>query len=110
MNDATLCMHEDEVERLLGGEMNSVRTAELEQHLATCNECRQRLEQQVGDNSWWCETESSLRSQRGSGVLCDAGDRREYSASLGESRLRESVLDLLGPTCAGIQSFPSIAM
>ncbi len=92
------CLHDEEVGRLLTGEIDAARTSELEQHLAICIDCRQRLEQQVGDDGWWNETESSLRSQHVAASLRDTEDGPAYAASLGETRLRESVLDLLGPT------------
>jgi len=96
------CLHDEEVGRLLMGEVDAARTSELEQHLANCIDCRQRLEQQVGDDGWWNETESSLRSQHVAphvaASLRDAEDRPAYATSLGETRLRGSVLDLLGPT------------
>ena len=92
------CLQDEEVGRLLTGEVDAARTSELEQHLANCIDCRQRLEQQVGEDGWWNETESSLRSQHVAASLRDADDERADAASLGGSRLRESVLDLLGPT------------
>ncbi|MEQ1827043.1 MAG: protein kinase [Pirellula sp.] len=87
MYDATLCLHEDEVEQLLSGEMDSVRTAELEQHLANCIECRHRLERQVGNDSWWCETELSLRD-------C----LQPNMASNTDADSPSQLLKLLGPT------------
>jgi serine/threonine protein kinase len=95
MKPSIECLHDEEVGRLLTGEVDAARTSELEQHLANCIDCRQRLEHQVGDDGWWNETESSLRSQHVAASLRDAD---EGVASLGETRLRESVLDLLGPT------------
>lgn len=101
------CLRDEEVGRLLTGEVDAARTSELEQHLANCIDCRQRLEQQVGDDGWWNETESSLRSQQVAShvaaSLRDAEDVEPDVARLGENRLRgtrirESVFDLLGPT------------
>ncbi|MEZ6138720.1 MAG: protein kinase [Pirellulaceae bacterium] len=102
MKPSIECLQVEEVGQLLTGEVDAARTSELEQHLANCIDCRQRLEQQVGDDGWWNETESSLRSQHVAAhvaaSLRDAEDERADAASLGETRLRESVLDLLGPT------------
>lgn len=107
MNHSIACLHDEEVGRLLTGEVDAARTSELEQHLANCIDCRQRLEQQVGDDGWWNETESSLRGQQVAShvaaSLRDAEDVDPDAACLGETRLRgprlrESFLDLLGPT------------
>ncbi len=86
MNHSVACLHEEEVGRLLTGEVDAVRTSELEQHLANCIDCRQRLEQQVGDDDWWNETESSLRSQHVAASLRDAEAGRVDAASLGGDR------------------------
>ena len=111
MNHSIACLHEEELGRLLSGEVDAARTSELEQHLANCIVCRQRLEQQVGDDGWWNETESSLRSQNTAAhvaahvaaSLRDAEDVDHDVGSLGETRLRgtrlrDKLFDLLGPT------------
>jgi serine/threonine protein kinase len=98
MKPSIECLHDEEVGRLLAGEIDAARTSELEQHLANCIDCRQRLEHQVGDDGWWNETESSLRSQHVATSLRDTEDGPAFAASIGETHLRESVLDLLGPT------------
>ena len=87
MNQSALCLDDAEVEELLSGEMALERTSELEQHLTACIDCREKLEHQVGDEGWWCDTQSSLRtgmlSERPSGTDEDSPER---------------LLELLGPT------------
>lgn len=87
MNQSALCLDDAEVEELLSGEMASERTSELEQHLTACVNCREKLVHQVGDEGWWCDTQSSLRtgmlSERPSGTNEDSPER---------------LLELLGPT------------
>lgn len=87
MNQAELCLDDREADRLLCGEVNADRVCELEQHLVDCFDCRQLLQQQVGDEDWWDDIESSLRfglSHR----QVDATDR--FSP--------QQLVDLLGPT------------
>lgn len=87
MNQSALCLDDAEVEELLSGEMALNRTSELEQHLTACIDCREKLEHQVGDEGWWCDTQSSLRtgmqSERPGGTAEDSPER---------------LLELLGPT------------
>ncbi len=87
MNQSDLCLDESEVERLLSCEMGSARTFELEQHLTTCVDCREKLEQRVGDEAWWGDTQSSLRTGL---ISTQTIDNEEASP--------ERLLDLLGPT------------
>lgn len=61
MNESTLCLNDEESAQLLSGEMESDRKSGLEQHLAVCIECRNRLEHQVGDEGWWSDTQSLLK-------------------------------------------------
>ncbi len=87
MNQSALCLDEADVERLLSGEMGSARTSELEQHLTSCIDCREKLEHRVGDERWWCDTQSSLRT----GMLSTQNIGNEEDSP-------ERLLDLLGPT------------
>jgi len=87
MNQSAVCLDDTEVERLLSGEMGSARTSELEQHLTSCIDCREKLEHRVGDEGWWCDTQSSLRT----GMLATQSIGNEEDAP-------ERLLELLGPT------------
>lgn len=99
MNDSAACLDEEEVVRLLSSEIDSRRTSEMEQHLTDCLTCRKKIEQHVGDENWWCDTESSLRSDSNADESHQNSTplRRIPGESFGETG-PHGVLDLLGPT------------
>lgn len=104
------CLDPRDIASLLSGELDLVRQAEFEQHLADCPDCRCRLEQAVGNNDWWEDIESSLQNV----MLAEWRDSGESTSEqfgvrafedmaladreLGESRSTASLLKLLGPT------------
>ncbi|MCA9058056.1 MAG: serine/threonine protein kinase, partial [Planctomycetaceae bacterium] len=86
MNPTTVCLAENEVDQLLTGELDAARMSELELHLSDCIDCRCTLEQSIGDETWWHQTEASLR-----------GDSREQHAGH-QADSSQQLLALLGPT------------
>ncbi len=99
------CLDPRDIASLLSGELDLVRQAEFEQHLADCPACCYRLQQAVGNNDWWDEIESSLQNV----MLDEWRDSGESTSELfgfgafedmapGESRSTASLLKLLGPT------------
>ncbi len=99
------CLDPRDIASLLSGELDLVRQAEFEQHLADCPACCCRLQQAVGNNDWWHEIESSLQNV----MLDEWRDSGESTSELfgfgafedmapGESRSTASLLKLLGPT------------
>ncbi|MCU0717919.1 MAG: protein kinase [Pirellula sp.] len=99
------CLDPRDIASLLSGELDLVRQAEFEQHLADCPACCCRLQQAVGNNDWWDEIESSLQNV----MLDEWRDSGESTSELfgfgafedmapGESRSAASLLKLLGPT------------
>lgn len=99
------CLDPRDIASLLSGELDLVRQAEFEQHLADCPACCCRLQQAVGNNDWWDEIESSLQNV----MLDEWRDSGESTSELfgfgafedmapGESRSTASLLKLLGPT------------
>ncbi|MCA9061669.1 MAG: protein kinase [Planctomycetaceae bacterium] len=87
MNASALCLDDNEIQILLNGEMQAPRMTTLEQHLSECSACRERLEHHVGDETWWYETESCLRSTPTDATF---EGRPEIST--------QQLLELLGPT------------
>jgi serine/threonine protein kinase len=104
------CLDPRDIASLLSGELDLVRQAEFEQHLADCPDCRCRLEQTVGNNAWWDEIESSLQNvmldewrdsgESSSELFCVGAfeDMAPADRELGESRSTASLLKLLGTT------------
>ena len=87
MNQSALCLDDAEAQELLSGDMALERTSELEEHLTACIDCREKLEHQVGDEGWWCDTQSSLRA----GMLSEQPSGNDEDSP-------ERLLELLGPT------------
>lgn len=92
MSESMVCLNDEEIQHVLSGETGATHTSELEQHLVNCNDCRQRLEHTVGDEGWWNETETSLRS------VIEAEGREPSGDAPDGFRPSASILDLLGPT------------
>ncbi|MEQ1828289.1 MAG: hypothetical protein ABL921_20180 [Pirellula sp.] len=102
MNLSTECLGTAQVELLLQGNLTPEEYATAQEHMEVCGQCRRRIEETIGPEPWWGDVASAL-SNHVATSLRDVDQRRDDDresepASLGETRLRESVLDLLGPT------------
>ena len=106
MKLSTECLEASQVDSLLQGNLTPEEYEAAQEHLELCETCRARVEATIGPEQWWSEVQNVMRSKASLHVaasLRDAEGRRVKevdpdAASLGETRLRENVLDLLGPT------------
>jgi serine/threonine protein kinase len=111
MKPANVCLSKSVIPLLLSGDMPPAETTAAESHIAECELCRSAIESMIADSRWWDDARYSLaasatRSLDAAHVAASVRDAEgslaeevdAIAASLGETRLRESVLDLLGPT------------
>jgi serine/threonine protein kinase len=98
MSLSTECLGVSQVESLLQGNLTPEEHEAAQDHLEHCETCRARVEATIGPAQWWSDVQSVLRSNASLHVAASLRDAAEDDARLGETRLRESVLDLLGPT------------
>ncbi|MBL8817262.1 MAG: protein kinase [Planctomyces sp.] len=106
MKPSTECLEASQVDSLLLGNLTPEEYQAVQDHLESCETCRTRVETTIGPEQWWSDVQSVLRSHSSlhaaASLRAAGGFRVEEvnadAASLGETRLRESVLDLLGPT------------
>lgn len=95
------CLEASQVDSLLQGNLTPEEYESAQNHLELCETCRARVEATIGPEQWWSDVQSVLRSKallHVAASLRDAEDGPAFAASHGETRLRESVLNLLGPT------------
>lgn len=95
-----VCLSESEMSLLLSGDLPPDETVTTEQHIAECVTCRSEIESMIADSRWWDDARHSLAASAThvAASLRDAVGINADAASLGETRLRENVLNLLGPT------------
>ncbi len=106
MNLSTECLEASQVDSLLLGNLTPKEYEAAQDHLERCKTCRSRVEATIGPEQWWSDVQSVLRSNASLQVAASLRDAEDFrveeidvdAASLGETRLSESVLDLLGPT------------
>jgi hypothetical protein len=101
MKLSTECLEASQVDSLLLGNLTPEEYEAAQNHLELCEPCRTRVEATIGPAEWWSDVQSVLRSNSSPHVaasLRDAEDRNPDAASLGETRIQEKLLDLLGPT------------
>jgi serine/threonine protein kinase len=89
----------DRLRRLLTDQLPERQQSEVAEHLVECAGCRQTLESLAGDQSWWTEVESCLRTHAG-----DATDSTGLASPLhepaeeDESFTADFVVDFLEPS------------
>ena len=87
MKISDACLQSSFVSRFLSDALSPLELTELVEHLTDCDSCREMIESQIGDETWWSGAEHSLR---------DSGLSRGDSGV--GSRSYSHLTSLLGPT------------
>jgi serine/threonine protein kinase len=89
----------DRLRRLLTDQLPERQQSEMAEHLVDCAGCRQTLESLAGDQSWWTEVESCLRTHAGEATeSAGLGSPLHEPAEEDESFTAEFVVDFLEPS------------
>lgn len=101
----TNCSH-DQLRLLLADQLPEARQAEITEHVAGCESCRQALESLAGDAGWWSEVEACFRThaqqvgQSSSGHRMTSAESPEcvHDSSDDDSFAADFVVDFLEPS------------
>ena len=92
MKPTNICLSESEISLLLSRDLLPKEAAAVEQHIADCEACRNKIESMIAHPRWWNEARQSLADSSARGFA-------ETEASHeGELATTEQMLALLGPT------------
>ncbi len=92
MKPTNICLSDSEMSKLLSSDLLPGEAAAVEQHIATCETCRTKIESMIADPKWWIEAQQSLAASSTRG-----GEEMDASHE-GELATTEQMLSLLGPT------------
>jgi|GEM_PF-2581941 len=95
MNLSTECLEAAQVDLLLQGNLTPPEYATAQEHLEDCEQCRARVEENIGPEQWWGDVQSVLLNSRS--ALFAKGPASSADADPNETPTAK-LLDLLGPT------------
>lgn len=88
----------ERLRRLLADQLPEAVQAEVAEHLATCADCRAKLESFAGDVGWWSEVETCLRDNAEQiGESSGASSSNSEARSSDESFAADFVVEFLEP-------------
>ncbi len=97
LNNVQPCLSRESLQRIGHNELSPYELSSIEEHVSGCDQCRELFDDFYRSIEWQETIQPALRDPVVAAPQV-AEEGRAYAAGLGETRVRERILDLLGPT------------